>query len=242
MGKEPSAWSACVGSIRRLWRYPVKSMSAEDLDHVSVSWAGLAGDRRWAFVRADSESNGFPWHTIRESPDLAGYLTRLRDPDRPDKSGVEVRSPDGDWLEVTHPSVASRLGEGVRVMRLDKGAFDAMPVSLIATQTVAAICELAGVPAEPLRFRPNFLVDATLDQPFAEDHWVGSVLQIGSAHVRIDVRDQRCVVINVDPTTGDQDKRVLKSVGKHHGAMAGVYGSVVKPGLVRIGDPVIRVT
>jgi len=35
-----------VGRVAALWRYPVKSMAAEALDGVEVSWAGLAGDRR----------------------------------------------------------------------------------------------------------------------------------------------------------------------------------------------------
>jgi uncharacterized protein YcbX len=40
-----------VGRVVALWRYPVKSMAAEQLDGVEVSWFGLAGDRRWAFIR-----------------------------------------------------------------------------------------------------------------------------------------------------------------------------------------------
>ena len=40
-----------VGRVAALWRYPVKSMAAEGLEEVEVSWHGLAGDRRWAFVR-----------------------------------------------------------------------------------------------------------------------------------------------------------------------------------------------
>ncbi len=39
-----------VGRLVGLWRYPVKSMGAEALDEVEVSWHGLAGDRRWAFM------------------------------------------------------------------------------------------------------------------------------------------------------------------------------------------------
>ena len=40
-----------VGRVAGLWRYPVKSMAAERLEDVEVSWHGLAGDRRWAFAR-----------------------------------------------------------------------------------------------------------------------------------------------------------------------------------------------
>ena len=40
-----------IGRVAALWRYPVKSMAAEELDGAEVSWHGFAGDRRWAFIR-----------------------------------------------------------------------------------------------------------------------------------------------------------------------------------------------
>ena len=60
-----------LGRIVGLWRYPVKSMAAEPLDEVEVSWHGLAGDRRWAFVRDGIVRSGFPWLTIRERPEMS---------------------------------------------------------------------------------------------------------------------------------------------------------------------------
>src|SRR5215469_10097858 len=49
-----------VGCVVALWRYPVKSMAAEELEAVEVSWHGLAGDRRWAFIRDGQARSGFP--------------------------------------------------------------------------------------------------------------------------------------------------------------------------------------
>jgi len=43
---------AHAGIVSGLWRYPVKSMAGEAVASTEISWAGLAGDRRWAFVRA----------------------------------------------------------------------------------------------------------------------------------------------------------------------------------------------
>lgn len=48
-----------VGTVQELRRYPVKSMAAESLQSAAVSWHGLAGDRRWAFVRPGMERSGF---------------------------------------------------------------------------------------------------------------------------------------------------------------------------------------
>ncbi|MEA2432450.1 MAG: uncharacterized protein QOI19_2923, partial [Thermoleophilaceae bacterium] len=75
-----------VGRVVGLWRYPVKSMAAEELDEVEVSWHGLAGDRRWAFVRDGLERSGFPWFTIRERSDMWQYRPSFLDPGNPDRS------------------------------------------------------------------------------------------------------------------------------------------------------------
>src|SRR5215472_7829396 len=45
------AFMIAVGRVAGLWRYPVKSMAAEEARSAEVSWHGLAGDRRWAFIR-----------------------------------------------------------------------------------------------------------------------------------------------------------------------------------------------
>jgi uncharacterized protein YcbX len=149
-----------VGRVVALWRYPVKSMAGEDLDSVEVSWQGLAGDRRWAFVRAGQVRSGFPWLTIRQRPELAHYRPRFTDPDRPDASPTVVCTPAGADVDVAAPALAAELGRGVRVMRQHRGIFDTLPLSLLTTQTVAALGRLVGTDLTPARFRPNFLVDA----------------------------------------------------------------------------------
>jgi len=227
-----------VGIVARLWRYPVKSMAAEALTSGRVSWTGLAGDRKWAFVRPASSHHGFPWLTIRDNPAMSGYVPTLLDPGRPDKSAVQVRAPGGRTYSLADPGLADELGAGARVMRLDRGTFDAMPVSLITTDTVSALCELAEVPGNEVRFRPNLVITPTAGAPYAEDEWVGCSLRIGETIVRIDRRDTRCIVVNVDPGTGRPDAALLKVIGRHRGACAGVYGTTVRPGLVQVGDVV----
>jgi uncharacterized protein len=227
-----------VGTVTGLWRYPVKSMAAEALTTACVSWAGMAGDRRWALVRPASGSNGFPWHTIRENPAMWTYVPRLLDPDRPDKSPIEVLTPDGRTYDLTDLRLAGELGAGLRIMRLDRGLFDAMPLSLITTTTASALCCLAGVPANELRFRPNIVITPATGAPYAEDTWVGSTLRIGDAAVRVDRRDSRCVTVNVNPGTGQPDGPVLKVIGQHRRTYAGVYGTTVTPGRLEVGDDV----
>jgi uncharacterized protein YcbX len=227
-----------VGRVVSLFRYPVKSMAAQVLDEVDVSWQGLAGDRRWAFVQGSLVRSGFPWLTVRELPVMCTYRPSFVDPLRPDKSPVMVRTPSGVDLDVVDPALAAELGPGVRVIKHDRGVFDTFPLSLISTRTVGDLGAMVEAPLAPLRFRPNLLVEPIDDMPFPEDSWVGSVLRIGDLRMRVDKRDQRCIMVNVDPTTTERDPRILRAIGRERQACLGVYGSTVTPGRVAVGDVV----
>ena len=44
-----------VGSVARMWRFPVKSMSGEQLPEVEVTERGVLGDRAYALIDTDTE-------------------------------------------------------------------------------------------------------------------------------------------------------------------------------------------
>lgn len=228
-----------VGRVVGLWRYPVKSMGPEELDSVEVSWHGLAGDRRWAFVRSESTRSAFPWFTIRERPDMARFIPRMTDPDQPEMSAIHVRTPAGAEYDVADPALAAVLHpEGTTLIRQGRGVFDTFPLSLISVQTIQRLGELAGSQLHAQRFRPNLLIDTDGSEPFIEDSWVGRELSIGGMTMRVDKRDGRCVVITVDPDTGERNPEVLRTVAQKRQGCAGVYGSIVQPGVVALHDAV----
>jgi uncharacterized protein len=214
-------------------------MAGEELDSVEVSWHGFAGDRRWAFVQDGLERSGFPWLTIRERSEMWRYRPSFADPSAPDRSRTYVETPDGRSLDVVDPDLAVELGDGARVIKQNRGVFDVSPLSLATTQSVSAIGALVGAELEPSRFRPNLLVEAAGDTPFAEDSWVGSELQIGTARIRVDLRDERCVMVNVDPSTTERNAAVLKAIARERDACLGVYASTVTPGRIAAGDSVL---
>jgi uncharacterized protein YcbX len=213
-----------VGRVNALWRYPVKSMAGESLDAVDVSWHGLEGDRRYAFVREGLERSGFPWLTIRERSDMWHYVPRFEG-DR-----TLVRTPSGVEFDVIDPALAAELGHGARVIKQNRGVFDTMPLSLLSTGSVSDLRE--GL--DPRRFRPNILVEGA-----GEDDWVGRVLAIGGMRMRVDQHDERCVVVNVDPDTAERDASILRKIAQERDSRFGVYGSVVEPGRIAVGDPVL---
>jgi uncharacterized protein YcbX len=228
-----------VGRVAALWRYPVKSMAAEPIDAIDVSWHGLVGDRRWAFIRDGVVRSGFPWLTIREKPSLRHYRPSFSEPHLPDTSPTVVRTPTGDEFDVVDPALASELGPGIRVIKQSVGVFDTFPLSLISSQTIRALGTLVGQELDPQRFRPNLLIDVSDPAPFPEDSWVGSTLRMGALRMRVDKRDGRCVVVNIDPASVTSNPAVLKAIVRERDSKLGVYGSTVEPGRVAVGDRVV---
>lgn len=225
-----------VGRVVGSWRYPVKSMSGEALLEAQVSWHGLAGDRRWAFIRDGAVQSGFPWLTLRDRGDMSRYRPSLADPARPDGSPTVVQCPSGVTYDVADPALAAELGPGVRVIKQNRGVFDTMPLALVTTQTIARLGELVETDLDVRRFRPNVLVEATAEAPFAEDAWVGCVLRIGGMRMRVDKRDERCLVVTIDPVTTERNPKILRAIARDRQGCLGVYGSTVEPGRIAVGD------
>ena len=231
--------TAAVGRVVGLWRYPVKSMAAEPLERAKVSWQGLEGDRRWAFIRNDAVRSGFPWFTLRQLNSMSQFEPSFVDPEKPNVSKTIVQTPDGPTYDVEDPKLGLALcPEGARVIRQDRGVFDTFPLSLITTQTIARLGERVDRTLDALRFRPNILVEANDDEPFLEDSWVGRTLRIGDMRMRVDQRDSRCVVITIDPATGERDPAILRTVTDERQRCLGVYGSTVTPATIALADEV----
>jgi uncharacterized protein len=71
---------------------------------------------------------------------------------------------------------------------------------------------------------------------------VGRTLTFGGADtwpvLSVTLRDERCMMVNLDPETARQDPQVMKAVVRLNENCAGVYGAVVRRGVIRIGDVV----
>lgn len=228
-----------AGRVVGLWRYPVKSMAGEALSEIDVSWHGLAGDRRWAFIRNGVPRSGFPWLTLRERGDMSHYHPSFVEPDRPDESALVVRTPEGVDHVIDDPVLAAHLApDGARLIKQDRGIFDTFPLSLVSTRTLAQLSDAVGLPLDVQRFRPNILVETTEEGESPEDAWVGRVLRVGAMRMRIDKRDGRCVVITIDPVTTERNPLILKTVARDRDGCVGVYGSTVEPGRVAVDDAV----
>jgi uncharacterized protein YcbX len=116
---------------------------------------------------------------------------------------------------------------------------DCRPVSLFSLQSAQQLTEETGTPVDKRRFRANIFVDLTSTKGFTENELVGKSVRIGpKAVVAILERDPRCVIITLDPDTGEQAPVIMKKVAEAHDGMAGVYGAVLLEGLIHKGDSI----
>jgi uncharacterized protein len=238
-----------AGRIKAIFRYPVKSMAGESLDVARLGWHGIAGDRRFAFRRLNDKS-GFPWLSASKLPQLLLYKPFGLGTNANSKDGeplpTHVRTPDGKEYELRsdelREEVSSRYGSELELMNLNSGTFDEGSVSVISLGTVHGVERESGREVDLRRFRPNVVIETNNAEPFEEDKWVGRTLMFGdgnsAAAVRVTMKDERCSMINFDPDTAEKDSAVMKTVVRMNGIYAGVYGTVVMSGELRVGQVV----
>jgi uncharacterized protein YcbX len=116
------------------------------------------------------------------------------------------------------------------------GAFDAWPLLLLGAGSVAALGEIVGRELDARRFRANLLCD--LAEPYVEDDWVGRVVVVGDAIVRVLERCTRCSIATLDPDTAEALPEVLHALRRERDGCLGVYCEVLTPGRVGEGSGV----
>jgi uncharacterized protein len=238
-----------IGTLVLLRRYPVKSMAGEELAAARVTFAGLIGDRVHAFVDENNKSR-FPWMTARQAHDWLLFQPRFLDPppleeENPgvERYATEVITSEGENFKVGDESftefLAERYGRPLRLRFSERSMMDAAPVSAIGFATIRALSEECGMELDLRRFRANFYVRWERDEPFFEDQLVGRAVRIGEkVTVQFVKKDERCVMITLDPDSGAPSPIVLEKVTHRHERCTGVYGAVLREGIVRAGDPV----
>lgn len=202
-----------VGTIAKLWRYPVKALRAQALTSVGVLADGLAGDRTAAL--------------LVETPTHA-------------RAGKPFRGKESSRLHLTaDPEVAASYaaddGVLVTLSRDEPRWFDARPVSVLLDLWVRDVEALVGEPLDPLRWRPNLYVEAVPGFAKREPDLVGATLHANGVVLRVVDTIRRCVTTTYDIATGEGEPRVLGEVARERENVVGVYCEVVTPGTLTTG-------
>jgi uncharacterized protein YcbX len=253
-----------VGLVAELWRYPVKSMAGELLEHAMVRpETGIDGDRSYAVE--DLGSNKIL------SAKTVGCLLTARARTDPDNGEVVVELPDGrqhvagspacdvglsEWLNRPvrlraraagavwqfDRAVAPLAGSAVESMATQPGSFfdTKSPIHLLTWQSIASCRPL--VPEadwDPRRFRPNLLVDAP-GADYPEDDWIGATLSLGEASLWVRREATRCVVPARAQRGGvSADPRIFYAIARSRGNVLGIRLNPTRPGTVRVGQTIL---
>jgi uncharacterized protein len=208
--------------VAELWRYPVKSMRGELLQEAEVLETGMRGDREIVALSAKRQRV----ITSRTHHRLLGLQGGIS----PETGNATIEGIPWDDL-AAHELVEHAAGEAVELLHVPgTERFDVLPL-LVATDGA-----IQAIGLDRRRFRPNILVGGV--EGLAERQWEGKRLRLGEVEIHVAQLRSRCVMTTYDPDTLVQDRSVLfRIVSDFDGKMA-LDCSVVKPGVIRVGDVV----
>jgi len=254
-----------VPSVARISISPVKGLALVELEEVELERTGVRENRRFHIVDADGRRynqlrNG-ALVQIRQEYD--GNRLVLRFPDGTTADGVtalgapittdfygrpvEGHLVEGPWSEALsqwagRPLTLVQSAPGAAV---DRGRGH---VSVVSRASLEELGRQGGHEGsvDGRRFRMLFEIDGC--GPHEEDAWVKRHVRIGKALVRLRGDVGRCAITTQNPDTGVPDFDTLRTIkdyrpetanekGKKH-LPFGVYGEVVEPGTVALGDAV----
>ena len=205
--------------VEALWRYPVKSLGGEPLEEAELTPDGVAGDR---LVHV-----GVPWGPVtgRSKHGLLTIPASTGADGRPLVAGLPWDGPHAAAL------IAEVAGPHARLVRY--AGPERFDVANLLVATDGAVAELG---VDVRRLRPNILIGGVPAN--AERSWGRRALAIGDALVGVINLRQRCVVTTIDPDTGEQDVEVLRRIGAEFAGRIALNCWVIRPGVIRVGDPV----
>ncbi|MBI5615795.1 MAG: MOSC domain-containing protein [Gammaproteobacteria bacterium] len=155
-----------VGTVKEIWRFPVKSMQGARLDAARVSTQGIAGDRAWAM--RDETRREVQWG--KRFPLLMQCRASYRaEPDGATVPPVDITFPDGETIGSDDPAVHAKLsalfGIAARLWPLQPAANVAFykrykpDEAQFIQEIVAAFAREPGEPMPDLSQFPEVLMD-----------------------------------------------------------------------------------
>jgi hypothetical protein len=254
MSLSPSA------EITGLYRYPIKGLSPEPLEEVTLEVGEmLPADRSYAIENGPSgfDPTAPAWlpkpHFLMLMRDewLAALHTRFEDANHTltiRRNGEILAAGDLETVEgrtaieqFFAKAYAGEIKGPPKVLTSSKGhRFSDVArkvVSIINLGSVQAIEKMVGAPVHPLRFRANLYARGW--PAWRELELVGQTLAIGEARLKVVKRINRCAAVNVDPDTAARDLEITQALQRRLGhADCGIYAEVIVPGTIGVGDTI----
>ncbi len=248
-----------TATLAALFRYPVKSLSAQAIERTPVA-AGqpLPHDRRYAIAHGASRYDAADPQWQPKASFLALVRNaRLAKLDTRYDAENEILSIERDGREVVRGGLADLTGRALIEQFLAafmgeeaRGrahlaaapgiSFSDVPepyVSIIGMASIRDLERVTKASVDRLRFRANLYLEGTT--PWQEFGWVGKEIMVNGVRFAVEARIGRCAATEVNPRTGERDLSVIASLrsGFAHTDM-GVYARPLSDGEIAVGDQV----
>lgn len=251
--------NATVAAIRR---YPIKGLNGQDLPAVDlVTGQPIPFDRRFGILQGPAAQDaGFDAGVWRPNEDFFTLdrnekLALLDSEFDEDTQSLIIRrggkpvsrgrldQPMGRMLvEQFFAAYLAGAAPGLPKLAEAKGAaFTDREEATVSILNLASVRDLeervAKQPVDPRRFRANLMIDGL--EPWAERQWIGALLTIGGATLRVSAHKDCRSSSEVNPATGARDLNTLPILERGYGhTQCGVYARVVQGGRIALGDAV----
>jgi hypothetical protein len=254
-----------VPTVARISISPVKGLALVERDEVLLERTGVEQNRRFHIVDADGRRynqlrNGM---LVQIRQEYDGNRLTLHFPDGTEAEDdialgeeiatdfygrrVEGRVAEGPWSEALSHWAGRplKLVQSAPGAAVDRGRGHVSMVSRASLEELGRQSGHNGA-VDGRRFRMLFELDGCA--PHEEDEWVKRTVRIGEALVRIRGDVGRCAITTQNPDSGAPDFDTLRTIktyrpetpnekGKKH-LPFGIYGEVLEPGRVAVGDEV----
>jgi hypothetical protein len=247
-----------MATIARIYRYPIKGLSAEPLETIElVAGEGLPLDRKFALARPDTPFDPAQpaWlpkknflmlmtderlATLRVAyQDAEGRLTIEQGAERTLDADLRTAAGHAAVESFFEAFMGDELQGRPRLVSAPGHMFTDYATKYLSLINLASVAELERQlgPLDPLRFRANLYVE---DLPaWAEFDWVGRQLASGDARFHVAERIDRCAATNVDPSTGARDLNIPLTLRKIYGHIdCGVLLRVTRGGTLELGQAI----
>jgi hypothetical protein len=206
--------------VAEIWRYPIKTMAGEKLQHARIGPLGLEGDR--VVHVEDAERRVI---TSRSHPRFLGHKGKLGQDGEPLVDGRPWNS-----AQVA-AEVVGIVGPGAKLVRFDGAKrFDVLPLLVATDGAITAFGH------DHRRLRPNIVIGGV--EGLAEREWPGGCLRIGNVLIGVQDLRLRCIMTSYDPDTLVGDKEITRGIFRRFGGKLALNCFVIEGGEIDVGDQV----
>lgn len=248
--------------------YPIKGLKGIQIRESWVFQKGLEYDRRWMLI--DENNNFLSQRTQREMALFTTAIngSEIKVSYKNEGCSFNIEEEFGELLSgkvwdstATFREVnaaaskwfSDQLGHKARLVKqcdakprvkvysnkvgeTEVSLADGYPMLLLGTASMDLLNSKLEESVDIDRFRANLIVDTEI--PHVEDNW--KEISIGSSQIEIIKPCARCQVVNINQSTSDSSKHVLKALSTYRKVDNKIYfganASCLEEGLIKVGD------